>query len=145
MNARGQIVRISLPAEVAFDLGNLKKSLRSIAERLGCPKCMSGRDCLFSMERNFVIDLKSITAVARQPSLVASGDPDGSPGLTGNTVSATVPSSVAQSIDLYERAFVSVLDRLGCSACCSGFDILWRHERDLLINPKGGVQGPGGF
>ena len=49
-------VRITVPATVANDLGRLQKALGSIAERLGHPKCMSGVDCTFLHERDFVIN-----------------------------------------------------------------------------------------
>lgn len=49
-------VRITLPAEVAFDLGKLGKVLGSLAERLGCRACLSGADCTFRLERDFVVN-----------------------------------------------------------------------------------------
>src|SRR5687768_11115992 len=55
--ARGA-VRITLPASVAYDPKALRKGIASIVERLGCPKCFSGADCLFTNERELVIDPK---------------------------------------------------------------------------------------
>lgn len=53
---RSDVVRISLPASVAYDMGALQKTLVGIAERLGCRPCFSGADCLFRLERDFVVD-----------------------------------------------------------------------------------------
>lgn len=49
-------IRIVVPAEVAFDLGKFTKALGGLAERLGCRACLSGVDCTFHIERNFVIN-----------------------------------------------------------------------------------------
>lgn len=53
-------VRVVVPARVAFNLKDFQKSLESIAERLGCPACLSGADCRFEFERDFVIDAKTL-------------------------------------------------------------------------------------
>lgn len=51
-------VRITIPASVGFHLDKLRETMTTIGERLGCPKCFSGVACLFTIERNFVIDEK---------------------------------------------------------------------------------------
>lgn len=53
-------VRIVLPAKVAFNLPELTNALKNIAERLGCKACLSGADCLFTLERDFVVDPASL-------------------------------------------------------------------------------------
>lgn len=66
-------VRVTLPAAIAFDLGRFRKSISSLAERLGHPTCLSGAPCFFDFERAFRVDPESlaITPVV--------GDPDPQP------------------------------------------------------------------
>jgi hypothetical protein len=40
------------------------------------------------------------------------------------------------SLDQAHKVLDSVLGRLGCGACLSGFDIRFTHAVDLAINPK---------
>jgi len=49
-------IRVTIPAKVAFDLEKFQNVIAHLAERLGCPKCFSGRECLFELERDLVID-----------------------------------------------------------------------------------------
>lgn len=49
-------VRVSVPAKVAFNLGNMQEVTASILERLGCPECHSGWDIRFDIERQFLVD-----------------------------------------------------------------------------------------
>lgn len=51
-------VRVTVPAKVAFDLGNMQEVTESVLERLGCPQCHSGWDIRFDIERRFVVDEK---------------------------------------------------------------------------------------
>lgn len=51
-------VRIAIPAKVAYDLGSLQKTFGNLAERLGCPQCLSGANCLFELERDFIVNDK---------------------------------------------------------------------------------------
>ena len=53
-------VRIVIPADVAFDLGKFQKVLGNLAERLGCRACLSGADCTFRLERDFLINPKTL-------------------------------------------------------------------------------------
>lgn len=53
-------VRVIIPAAVAFDLGKFTKAFGNLAERLGCRACLSGADCTFIFERDFVINPASL-------------------------------------------------------------------------------------
>ncbi len=59
------VVRVSIPARAAYDLGSFQKSLASLAERLGCPQCLSGANCLFELQQDFIIN-DNFQAVPRQ-------------------------------------------------------------------------------
>lgn len=49
-------VRITIPANVAFNFDRFTKMLGGIAERLGCRPCLSGAACLFVLERDYVVN-----------------------------------------------------------------------------------------
>src|ERR1700680_5022804 len=50
VRAHGSI-RVSLPARIAYNPDALKKTIGGLLEQLGCPRCFSGADCLFTFER----------------------------------------------------------------------------------------------
>ena len=52
----GNVVRVSVPAKVAFDLGSMQKVTASILDRFGCPNCHSGMDIRFDIMRDFVVN-----------------------------------------------------------------------------------------
>lgn len=62
-----RVVRLTLPATVAYDLASFQKVLGSIAERLGCPQCLSGIDCTFQLERDFVVDPRNLAVESIAP------------------------------------------------------------------------------
>lgn len=49
-------IRIAIPAEVAFDIGNLHRTIDNLARKLGCEACLSGRSCVFIQERDFIVN-----------------------------------------------------------------------------------------
>lgn len=51
-------VRVKIPAKAAYDLDAMQNVLGNLAERLGCPQCLSGASCYFELERDFVADLE---------------------------------------------------------------------------------------
>ena len=48
-------------------------------------------------------------------------------------VRVSIPASVAADIGAYKKAIGSVLERLGCPACCSGHDIFFELQRDIVL------------
>lgn len=48
--------RVSLPAKAAFDIAAIHKVVDNFARAIGCEKCFSGRHCLFTLERDFVVN-----------------------------------------------------------------------------------------
>ncbi len=122
----GGTVRISVPAAVAYDLGSFQKTMGVIAERLGCRACFSGSDCVFQLERDWVINER---LEARAVSLHLPQDP-----IPDRRVTATLARSVSFDLDRMQKAVANIAGRLGCAACCSGFDILFRNELDFVID-----------
>ena len=53
-------VRVVIPTEVAFDLKKFQKAMEGLAERLGCRPCLSGADCTFRLERDFIVNPKTL-------------------------------------------------------------------------------------
>ncbi len=50
------LVRVTIPASVAFDLGKMQKTMANVVARLGCPGCHSGHLILFQQEVEFLVD-----------------------------------------------------------------------------------------
>jgi hypothetical protein len=136
---RGGAIRLTVPVKVANDLGSLQAALKGLADRLGHPMCFTGCDIFHvGEEREFVINEAS--GFSAQIS-TRSARFDRSRG----TVTVTVPDKVNDNIDLLNRAVGSVLGKLGCDACCSGFDILFQREiNTMAMDERGGVARFGG-
>jgi hypothetical protein len=57
--------RIVMPAEVAFDIGSLHTTIDNLARKLGCEACFSGHSCVFTLERDFVVNPRNFEVQAR--------------------------------------------------------------------------------
>jgi len=57
--------------------------------------------------------------------------------MPGGAVRVTVPVSVAFNLEKMQSITKTVLGKLGCGACCSGFDLRFIHENDFRFNEKG--------
>jgi len=61
------VVHVTLPARVAYNLDEMRKVTDSILDRLGCSNCHSGFDIRFDIERRFVVDeMLNVAAVAEK-------------------------------------------------------------------------------
>lgn len=137
---RGGAMRLTLPANVASDLGELQASLKSLAERLGHSTCATGCDILYlQMERDFTVrGLKGNVELNPQPlppiadfAVHRAASP-----VPSQTVNVAMPGEVFNDIGQLNAAVERVVGKLGCSACCSGFDILFRRELDMIVLDK---------
>lgn len=54
----GNLVRVSIPAKVAFDLKGMQRVTAQVLGQLGCEACHSGFDIRFDVVRDFVVDEK---------------------------------------------------------------------------------------
>ena len=64
--------------------------------------------------------------------------------LSARAVRVSLPASVAADIGGLKKSFASILEHLGCPACCSGHDIRLELQRDVLVSrlaDKSKVQG----
>jgi hypothetical protein len=127
-------IRLTMPARVANDLNALQNGLRSLAERLGHPKCATGCDILhLLLEREFSLSEK----VELNPQPLPPREPHPDPwvrpvGDAARTVVVSIPTKVNSDIESLTKAVASVVDKLGCRPCCSGFDILFQRELEVM-------------
>ena len=56
--AVNNVVRVTVPLKVGFNLNQMQKITASVLDRFGCPNCHSGLDIRFDIERNFLVDKK---------------------------------------------------------------------------------------
>ena len=63
-------------------------------------------------------------------------EPDPLPWATGRTIRVTVPHDVHFNIEKMQRIQKDILGRLGCGACCSGWDIRFDIERSFLVDAQ---------
>jgi hypothetical protein len=128
---QGGTVRLTLSAKVANDLGALERSLKSLAERLGHPQCATGCDMLFiQMERDFTIGAD--VALNPQPLPPQELFAMEQTAVPSHAVQVMIPDRVNNNVRSIHKALATTLGKLGCPACCSGFDILFRRELDLI-------------
>lgn len=55
---------------------------------------------------------------------------------SGSPIIVRVPHEVAFDLNKTQTVLQNVLNKLGCRACTSGFDIRFTIERDFIVNPK---------
>jgi hypothetical protein len=124
-------VRITVPAKVAYNPDALKKSIAQLVERLGCPQCFSGADCLFEMERRFV--------------LTAQQNPEPQPWLPATPAITEQPAhmrtvglakGVRYDINKVFRAIDKTIDIIGAHPCISGFDIFFKDVLQTIVIPE---------
>lgn len=137
----GGAVRLTLSAKAANDLSTLERSLKSLAERLGHPNCATGCDTLFlQLERDFTVNDE--VQLNPQPLPPRGGRALPTDPIPWRTVQVMIPERVNNNIKSIQKALATTLGKLGCPACCSGFDILFQLEYDLIafderLNAKG--------
>jgi hypothetical protein len=138
-------VRVTMSASVANDLDSLQRGIKSLAERLGHPSCATGCDILhLMMERQFVLGDK----VALNPQPLPPGPDIELPQdpIPLRPITVSIPERINGDIEGLTKSIASVLGRLGCPACCSGFDILFRREVDMFaVDERLNVTGFGRF
>jgi hypothetical protein len=61
----------------------------------------------------------------------------------GGVVSVTIPADVAFDLDRFGQVQKDILGKLGCMACCSGFDIRWEFARQFVVDSELNVRQPG--
>jgi hypothetical protein len=149
---QGGPVRLTMPARVANDLDGLQRALANLADRLGHPACATGCDTLFlELEHEFSVNEASDLNPQPLPpgpppdALVAARSLEAR-GLAARRVDVAVSARVTDDIDTLQKTIGNVLGKLGCGACCSGFDIAFRRELDMFtVDENLEVRGFGRF
>jgi hypothetical protein len=130
----GRAVRLTIPAKVAYNLDSFQESIADLVDKLGCRACFSGADCTFQLERDFVVnEALQLGSVRTHPADIQL------PLSSASSLSAAMPTAVSYNIDQVQKAVAEIAGRLGCPACCSGFDITFRNQLDFLIDKDLGV------
>lgn len=134
--ARRAPVRVSLPASVAADIGNLKDAVQSVLDRLGCPKCCSGHDLMLELQRDVMfgrdvkdqaeIGFATIPGVAKQDKIP--------------TARIGLEPEAAQEIDFVFSALQRMADLSGHSACATGCDMLLQLESIYVIDASVSIE-----
>lgn len=124
-------VRITVPAKVAYNLDLFRKSVISLAERLGCPKCVSGRNCYFQLETDFVINE---SAKLQNEAFRYLGDPHPEPNRTA-TATVNFASKAHYNLEGLLKATEDIVGKLGHTQCISGFDISFEQLINPVVNP----------
>ena len=124
-------VRVTVPAKVAYNPDALKKSIAQLVERLGCPKCFSGADCLFEMERRFVLTARANPdPIPWQPTAAAI---DAQPA---HLRTVGLSKGVRYDINKVFRAIDKTIDIIGPHPCISGFDIFFKDVLQTVVIPE---------
>jgi hypothetical protein len=53
---KSNVIRVTVPANVANDLDLFASMLKDLGGRIGCKPCISGAACFFDNERDFVVN-----------------------------------------------------------------------------------------
>jgi hypothetical protein len=126
---RGGPVRLTMAAEIANNVDSLQSGLKNLAEKMGHLQCFTGCDVFhLGMERQFVVN--SINELNPQPLPPGPLDKFGLPQDPVPIVNVLVPTEVMNDIGAINKVAADVLGKLGCAACCSGFDIAFRRQLD---------------
>jgi hypothetical protein len=126
-------VRLTLPASVANNLEELHEALGHVAEHMGHPTCFSGCNPLYlELEREFGVG----DAVNPEPRPWIRAEPQPSPWIRAvgveDRVEVFVPDRVTHEIELLKTAITITVGKLGCPTCCSGFDVAFRRESEMI-------------
>jgi hypothetical protein len=149
---RGGAVRLTLSAKVANNLGALQSGLKQLAERMGHPTCASGCDTLLlGVERELVMNVDGELNPQPLPPRAEFASAGASVALPQDPVPAhairvSVPPQVLDNLANLDKVTATVLGKLGCPACCSGFDIVFQREAgQFAVDGKLNVHGFGRF
>ncbi len=131
-------IRVSIPASVASDIKTLKRSLKSIAEKLGCGKCFSGADCFFQLQNRYLIDEKVLIS-AHTTALS-----DTIPAKTSaKNVYVNLSSKASYNIVTVLASIDKIAELSGHLACATGCNLFFRNFVNELnvfdVNDRGVV------
>lgn len=62
------------------------------------------------------------------------------PNAQANVVRVSIPSEIHSDLAKFQRVQKEILGKLGCPACCSGWDIRFNVQKQFLVDGKLAVQ-----
>ncbi|MBK8558329.1 MAG: hypothetical protein IPL65_22525 [Lewinellaceae bacterium] len=119
-------VHISLPAAVAGNINSLSGSLKEIAEQLGCPKCVSGYNCRFQLEKDYLFD-----PAAKKLQKVAIADQS---AFAAPTVRVNVGARSSYNLDSVIASVRKIAELTGHTACATGCNLFFERFQDRMFN-----------
>ena len=125
-------VRVSLPANVAYNPESLKQSIRMIVGRLGCGTCFSGADCVFQHEREFVVETAEKVMNPDPVPWRAQVALNPQPLPPGRSAVIALATPIRYDINKVFKAVDAVIKGLGACPCHSGIDVLYQSELPVL-------------
>ncbi len=143
---QGGAVRLTMSARVATDLDGLQRGLAELAGRMGHPACATGCDTLFLQHEREFISFGEAVELNPQPIPPGRIEEELLGRVSRAQVNVMLPARVSGNIKSLQKAVAVTLGKLGCAACCSGFDIAFRNELDFItIDEKVQAHGFGRF
>lgn len=118
-------VHITLPAAVAGNINSLSGSLKEIAEQLGCPKCVSGYNCRFELEKDLLFDpaVKKLSRAQVSESLASAP-----------TVRVNVGAKSSYQLDSIIASVRKIAELTGHTACATGCNLFFERFQDRMFN-----------
>jgi hypothetical protein len=114
---QGSPIRVTVPASLAFHPESFQEGIINLMERLGCPKCFSGWDCTFMLQREFLLKPdKGVEAIEKTSSV---GVP---------AINVRLDRELSFSLDKITSLLRNLSKKYGCLPCHSGFDFRFRNE-----------------
>ncbi len=126
---RKGVVKLSIPAKVAYNSELFKESIYNLLDEIGCKACFSGVDCYISTFRDYILEAKSLKVASLDK--LSDGTPQPVLLKPNNTLSASLSPEVAGNIKSVDRAINTIFDEIGCRACCSGHDVYFQNNFDF--------------
>jgi len=126
-------VRITIPAQIAYNIDALNKGIGAIMDKLGCGNCFSGADCTFIHERDFVIN--EVSRVEPEPAPWTPAE------LSAHRVSVLLSKEVAYDMKAVQTVIAKLGERGGCAPCHSGIDFSFRQEIDQVSRASSKLMG----
>lgn len=71
---------------------------------------------------------------------MATAKPVSFPSPQANVVRVSIPADVHADLAKFQRVQKEILGKLGCQACCSGWDIRFNVQKQFMVDAKLAVQ-----
>lgn len=123
-------VRVSIPASVAANIGSYREAISVVLDRLGCPKCCSGHDIFFELQRDIVLadSAKDVARVAVSPKAEVTAL------AAKNTLRVGIKPELGDSIDDVFEILGRMAEISGHPSCATGCDMFLQLETNYVLD-----------